>query len=310
MTTIIEVNRLTKRYKRAKINAVDDISFSVEGGELFALLGPNGAGKTTTISILTTTLLPTSGAAIIAGHDVVTDSSAVRQNVGIIFQKPSLDLNLTAEENVRFHAVLYGLYPFRPTFSTMPRAYRQQVDELANVVGIEADMGMSVKKFSGGMKRKLEIVRGLMHRPKVLFLDEPTLGLDPASRRTLWAYMKKVRFESGTTLFLTTHYLEEAEEADTVCIINRGKIVSFGSTVEMKADLIEEFLLIDADDRTVLRTELAGLGIQFSEGPPFKVSLNRGSAHQILKSIDTPLTSVVTHTPSLEDAYLEIVEQS
>ena len=270
MTTIIEVNRLTKRYKGAKINAVDDISFSVEGGELFALLGPNGAGKTTTISILTTTLLPTSGAAIIAGHNVVTDSSAVRQNVGIIFQKPSLDLNLTAEENVRFHAVLYGLYPFRPTFSSMPRAYRQQVDELANVVGIEADMGTSVKKFSGGMKRKLEIVRGLMHRPKVLFLDEPTLGLDPASRRTLWAYMKKVRFESGTTLFLTTHYLEEAEEADTVCIINRGKIVSFGSTVEMKADLIEEFLLIDADDRTVLRTELAGLGIQFSEGSAFQ----------------------------------------
>ena len=137
MPEIIEVRRLTKRYKGAKINAVDDISFSVEAGELFALLGPNGAGKTTTISILTTTLLPTSGAAIIAGHDAVTDASAVRQNVGIIFQKPSLDLNLTAEENVRFHAVLYGLYPFRPTFSSMPRAYRQQVDELANVVGIE-----------------------------------------------------------------------------------------------------------------------------------------------------------------------------
>ena len=172
-------------------------------------------------------------------------------------------------------------------------------------------MGTSVKKFSGGMKRKLEIVRGLMHRPKVLFLDEPTLGLDPASRRALWAYMKKVRFESGTTLFLTTHYLEEAEEADTICIINRGKIVSFGSTVELKADLIEEFLLIDADDRTVAPNGTRRTWrIQFSEIPPFKVSLNRRSAHQILKSIDTPLTSVVTHTPSLEDAYLEIVEQS
>ena len=309
MTSIIEVNHLTKRYKGAQINAVDDISFSVEGGELFALLGPNGAGKTTTISILTTTLLPTSGAAIIAGHDVLTDASAVRQNVGIIFQKPSLDLNLTAEENVRFHAVLYGLYPFRPTFSSMPRAYREQVDDLATVLGIETDMGISVKKFSGGMKRKLEIVRGLMHRPKVLFLDEPTLGLDPASRRTLWGYMKNVRAESGITLFLTTHYLEEAEEADTICIINQGKIVSLGSTADVKADLIEEFLLIDTDDRSLLRTELAGLGIESSDTPPFRVNLNGRSVHQILKSINTPLSTVVIHTPSLEDAYLEIVGQ-
>ena len=310
MTTVIEVNRLTKRYKGAEFNAVDDISFSVQGGELFALLGPNGAGKTTTISILTTTLLPTSGAALIAGNDVVNDASAVRQNVGIIFQKPSLDLNLTAEENVRFHAVLYGLYPFRPTFSSMPRAYREQVDELATVLGIEADMGMSVKKFSGGMKRKLEIVRGLMHRPKVLFLDEPTLGLDPASRRTLWGYMKRVRAESGTTLFLTTHYLEEAEEADTICIINQGKIVSFGTTGEVKADLIDEFLLIDAEDRAALRSELSGLGVQFSETQPFRVNLNGRSVHQIIKLINTPLTTVIIHTPSLEDAYLEIVGQS
>ena len=310
MTTVIEVNRLTKKYKGAEVNAVDDISFSVQGGELFALLGPNGAGKTTTISILTTTLLPTSGAALIAGNDVVTDASAVRQNVGIIFQKPSLDLNLTAEENVRFHAVLYGLYPFRPTFSSMPRAYREQVDELATVLGIEADMGMSVKKFSGGMKRKLEIVRGLMHRPRVLFLDEPTLGLDPASRRTLWSYMKRVRAESGTTLFLTTHYLEEAEEADTICIINQGKIVSFGTTGEVKADLIDEFLLIDAEDRAALKSELSGLGIRFSETQPFRVNLNDRSVHQIIKSINTPLTTVIIHTPSLEDAYLEIVGQS
>lgn len=310
MTSIIEVNHLTKRYKGTQINAVDDISFSLEGGELFALLGPNGAGKTTTISILTTTLLPTSGTAIVAGHDVVNDASAVRQNVGIIFQKPSLDLNLTAEENVRFHAVLYGLYAFRPTFSSMPRAYREQVDELATVLGIEADMGMSVKKFSGGMKRKLEIVRGLMHRPKILFLDEPTLGLDPASRRTLWGYMRRVRAESGTTLFLTTHYLEEAEEADTICIINHGKIVSFGNAAEVKADLIDEFLLIDAEDRSALVAELAGLGIQFSATHPFRVNLNGRSVHQILKSINTPLTTVIIHTPSLEDAYLEIVGQS
>ena len=310
MTKIIEVIGLTKKYKGAQTNAVDDVSFSVEAGELFALLGPNGAGKTTTISILTTTLLPTSGAALIVGHDVVNDASAVRQNVGIIFQKPSLDLNLTAEENVRFHAVLYGLYPFRPTFSSMPRTYRELVDELATVLGIEADMGMSVRKFSGGMKRKLEIVRGLMHRPKVLFLDEPTLGLDPASRRTLWVYMKRVRAESGTTLFLTTHYLEEAEVADTICIINQGRIASFGSTAEVKADLIDEFLLIDSDDRSALLAELAGLGVEYGDTPPFRVSLDGRTAHQILKSIDTPLTTVTIHTPTLEDAYLEIIGRS
>lgn len=310
MTNIIEVEGLTKRYKGSTVNAVDNISFATKAGELFALLGPNGAGKTTSISVLTTTLLPTSGTALIAGHDIATEASAVRQNVGIIFQKPSLDLNLTAEENVRFHAVLYGLYPFRPTYATMPTAYREQVDELATVVRIEADMGLPVKKFSGGMKRKLEIVRALMHRPRVLFLDEPTVGLDPASRRNLWAYMKKVRAESGTTLFLTTHYLEEAEEVDTVCIINQGRIVSFGSPTEVKADLIEDYLLIDAEDRPLLRAELTALETQFSEVPQFKVILDGKSAHQILKSINTPLKTIITHTPSLEDAYLEIVDRS
>src|SRR5512146_716148 len=153
---VIEVEDLTKCYRGSKANAVDGISFSVAAGEFFTLLGPNGAGKTTTISILTTTLSPTSGTARIAGYDIQREAAQVRQNIGIIFQQPSLDFNLTAEENVRFHAVLYGLYPFRPTFSTMPRPYRQQVMDLAALLGLENEMNKPVKKFSGGMRRKLE----------------------------------------------------------------------------------------------------------------------------------------------------------
>jgi len=160
------VTDLVKRYKSAELNAVDGISFTVRAGELFALLGPNGAGKTTTISILTTTLAPTSGTAVIGGCDLASDPNGVRRAVGIIFQKPSLDLNLTAEENVRLHAILYGLFPYRPFFTLMPIAYRDRVRELAGILGIEGEMFKPVKTFSGGMKRKLEIVRSLMHRPR------------------------------------------------------------------------------------------------------------------------------------------------
>jgi ABC-2 type transport system ATP-binding protein len=307
MQPIIEVNQLTKRYKNADTYAVDGISFTVAPGEFFTLLGPNGAGKTTTISILTTTLSPTSGTARIAGYDVVKEASFVRQNVGIIFQRPSLDLNLTAEENVRFHAILYGLYPFRPSFSTMPSAYQQQIRQLAAILGIEQEIFNPIKTFSGGMKRKLEIIRSLIHHPRVLFLDEPTVGLDPKSRRNLWEYLTQVRTETGTTIFLTTHYLEEAEKADTVCIINKGRIVAYGPPAEVKAQLIEEYLLIDAENRDQLRAELQSLGVSFSETPLFKVYLNGHSAHQLLKAIDTPLTVLQTHTPTLEDAYLAIV---
>ncbi len=305
--SIISVEGLTKRYKKADTNAVDGVSFEVAPGEFFTLLGPNGAGKTTTISILTTTLAPTSGSVTIAGHDVVRESSQVRQNVGIIFQKPSLDMNLTGEENVRFHAILYGLYPFRPSFLLMPGQYKTQVRELCAVLGIDREIFKPVKTYSGGMKRKLEIIRSLIHRPKVLFLDEPTTGIDVASRRNLWEYLAKVREESGTTIFLTTHYLEEAEQADTICIINKGKIVSYGTPDQVKAHLVEEYVLVDAADRGQLRAELRLLGLQFSETPMFKVGLDGKSVHSLLKQIETPLTVVQTHMPTLEDAYLEIL---
>ncbi len=307
---MIQLEGLTKRYKKADRNAVDGISFEVRAGEFFTLLGPNGAGKTTTISILTTTLAPTGGTATIDGRDVVREASAVRRIVGIIFQRPSLDMNLTAEENVRFHALLYGLYPYAPTYRLMPAAYREQVRSLAELLGIADDIQKPMRTFSGGMRRKLEIVRSLMHRPKVLFLDEPTAGLDVPSRRTLWEYLRTIRRESGTTIFLTTHYLEEAEEADTICIIDKGKVVSFGTPQQIKADLVQEFVLVDSDDRARLRGELARLEIPSDGDGPFRVHVDSRHAHAALKSIETPLTMVRTHMPSLEDAYLEILGDS
>ncbi len=234
MEKAVEVKHLVKRYKNSGKNAVDDISFSVEKGEFFAFLGPNGAGKTTTISILNTTLSKTGGQVVVAGYDSDKNPSEIRRNTGIIFQNPSLDLNLTAEENIRLHAIIYGLYPFRPTYSMMPDDYKKRVKELADVLDIHKDIAKPVRVLSGGMRRKLEIVRSLMHNPQILFLDEPTSGLDPISRRNLWEYLKKVRRERQMTIFLTTHYLEEAEDADEVVIINEGKIITKGKPSEVK----------------------------------------------------------------------------
>ncbi len=304
---MIRVEDLVKRYRKADRNAVDGISFEVRAGEFFALLGPNGAGKTTTISILTTTLAPTGGQATIDGHDIVREASAVRRIVGIIFQRPSLDMNLTAEENVRFHAILYGLYPYAPSYALMPAAYREQVRTLGEMLGIREDIHKPIRTFSGGMRRKLEIMRSLIHHPKVLFLDEPTAGLDVPSRRALWEHLATIRRDSGTTIFLTTHYLEEAEEADHICIIDDGKIVSFGTPNEIKSDLVQEYVLVDADDRRRLHDELARLELPVEGDGPFKIILDGRGVHPVLKAIDTPLSVVRTHTPTLEDAYLEIV---
>ncbi|HEY4025541.1 MAG TPA: ABC transporter ATP-binding protein [Candidatus Dormibacteraeota bacterium] len=307
MTAVIEVRDLVKRYRKSATNAVDGVSFDVRAGEFFALLGPNGAGKTTTISILTTTLAPTSGSVLIDGHDAVRDAAGVRRRIGIIFQKPSLDLNLSGEENVRFHAMLYGLYPYRPFFRTMPRRYRHDIAELAGVLGLEREIFKPVKSLSGGMKRKLEIIRGLMHRPSVLFLDEPTAGLDAASRRNLWNYLRDVRSREETTTVLTTHYLEEAEDADRICILDQGRVVSLGGPEEIKADLLEEHLVLDAIDRDGLRRELVALRLEPRGEGPYRVALAGRLAQEVIRSIDTPLTVLRTHSPSLEDAYLRIV---
>ncbi len=306
----ILVDHLVKRYRNAERNAVDGISFEVGGGEFFALLGPNGAGKTTTLSVLTTTLAPTQGRALIDGLDVVADAAAVRQRVGIIFQKPSLDKNLTGEENVRFHAILYGLYPYAPAYRLMDPRYRCQVEEWAELLELGRDVFRPVRTYSGGMLRKLEIVRSLVHRPQVLFLDEPTTGLDAPSRRALWSYLRDVRAANGTTIVLTSHYLEEAEQADRICVIDAGRIVATGSPADLTAALASEYVLVDADDRPSLRAELLLSGHEPSGDGPFRIPVRTANVHAVLRSIRTPLTLVRTHAPSLEDAYLQIVSRA
>jgi len=303
---VITVQNLTKRYKGAQKPAVDDISFSVGKGEFFAFLGANGAGKTTTISILTTTLSKTSGQVKIAGFDIEKEARKVREKIGIIFQQPSLDPQLTAEQNIRFHACLYGMCGYRPAFKLMPSAYRKRVMELAEIVGIQDALFKPIKKLSGGMQRKLEIIRSLIHTPDVLFLDEPTQGLDAVSRRGLWEYISETRNRYGTTVFLTTHYIDEAENVDTVCLINKGKIASCCSPAELKRSLLRHELIMDANDRTALTNELSEMGHHFSLNGHVIVPYNE-SPQELISRIKTKLTVLKIHEPSLEDAYIEFL---
>jgi ABC-2 type transport system ATP-binding protein len=247
---MIRVANLSKKFKQ--FVAVDDISFEVSRGQIFAFLGPNGAGKTTTIKMLTTLLQPTAGKMTLNGHDPVKDQHEVRRAFGIVFQDPSLDEELTALENMQFHAVLYKL----------PRAGRgERIEELLNFVQLWARRDDLVKNFSGGMKRRLEIARGLLHLPKILFLDEPTLGLDPQTRNLIWEHIKDLNQRENITVFLTTHIMEEAERmADVVAIIDNGKIVAQATPDELKAQtgtntLEEAFLSLTGK---TIREEEAG----------------------------------------------------
>ncbi|MCL1983660.1 MAG: ABC transporter ATP-binding protein [Clostridiales bacterium] len=307
--SMIEVSNLVKQYKGAKAPSVDGVSFSVEKGEFFAFLGPNGAGKTTTISILTATLSKTSGKVKIAGFDIDSAARQVREKIGIIFQNPSLDPQLSAEENIRFHACLYGMCGYRPSFRLMPAAYRNKVMELAEIVGIEDAMFKPVKKLSGGMQRKLEIIRSLIHTPDVLFLDEPTQGLDAVSRRSLWEYIDETRGHFGTTVFLTTHYIDEAENVDKVCIINHGKIAAFSTPEEMKHSLLRQELILDAEDRAALTNELSALGLPFTVNGRIIVPY-RESAQSLIARLQTRLTVLRIHEPTLEDAYVEFLNKT
>lgn len=207
------------------IKAVDDISFDVKSGEIFAFLGPNGAGKSTTISMLTTMLRPTSGKLVMNGHDVTRDPSSVRKSFGIVFQDPAVEEELTAWENMELHAVLYGI---------PKKEQAKRIEDMLQLVDLWDRRDSMVKTYSGGMRRRLEIARGLLHHPKILFLDEPTLGLDTQTRRLLWDYVEKLSRREGMTIFFTTHYLEEAEEvAERIAIIDHGKIVATGTSREL-----------------------------------------------------------------------------
>lgn len=219
----IQTNMLTKAF--GEVLAVDSVSFSVKPGELFALLGPNGAGKSTTIKMLTTLLAPTAGSLRLAGHDVVHEREAVRRSFGIVFQDPSLDAEMTAYENMQLHAALYGM---------SNAASKPRIKTLLELVELWDRRSTPVKHFSGGMKRRLEIARGLLHHPKVLFLDEPTLGLDTQTRNLLWEYVARMSKQEGMTVFFTTHYLEEAElVAQRIGIIDHGKLIALGSVKEL-----------------------------------------------------------------------------
>jgi ABC-2 type transport system ATP-binding protein len=223
---IIEVKNLVKKFD--DITAVDDISFNVESGEIFAFLGPNGAGKTTTIKMFTTLLHPDSGKILINGFDPTANPNDVRCSFGIIFQDPSLDDDLTAWENLEFHGVLYGL---------PKKIRRDRIAELLKVVELEKRRNDLVKEFSGGMKRRLEIARGLLHHPKIIFLDEPTLGLDPQTRNHLWSYIRDMNQKEGITVFFSTHYMEEADRmADRIAIIDNGKIIANGTAQKLKQE--------------------------------------------------------------------------
>ncbi|MFA4844890.1 MAG: ATP-binding cassette domain-containing protein [Candidatus Margulisiibacteriota bacterium] len=230
-TDIIKVDKLTKKFN--DLIAVNGISFSVKSGEVFGFLGPNGAGKTTTISVLCTLLRPTSGTAHVACCDVTKEPNRVRREIGIIFQDPSLDDRLTAEDNLRFHGFLYNMDRKR---------IKERIPEVLNLVELYDRRGEFVRKFSGGMKRRLEIARGLLHQPKLLFLDEPTLGLDPQTRLHIWEYILKMRQESGLSIFMTTHYMQEAEVCDRIAVIDHGQIVDIDTPVNLKSKYGESTL--------------------------------------------------------------------
>jgi ABC-2 type transport system ATP-binding protein len=229
---MIRVENLTKRF--GKFTAVDDVSFEVSPGQIFAFLGPNGAGKTTTIKMLTTLLQPTSGRLTIDGLDPRVSSHEVRRRFGIVFQDPSLDGEMTAYENMELHGVFYGV----------PRKVRvERTEQLLRLFELWDRRKEQVKLFSGGMKRRLEIARGLLHTPKILFLDEPTLGLDPQTRNQLWTHVKSLNQTEGVTVFLTTHYMDEADRvAQRIAVIDHGKIVAQGSPQELKKQTATESL--------------------------------------------------------------------
>ncbi len=296
---IIEVEHLVKRF--GNITAVDDVTFSVEEGEVFGFLGPNGAGKTTVINILCTLLRPTSGKALINGFDVVKEQSQVRQSIGLVFQDPSLDERLTALENLRFHALVYNL----------PASVREKrIEQMLKVVELWERRHSIVSTFSGGMKRRLELARGLLHYPKILFLDEPTLGLDPQSRNRLWEFILELRRSEGITIFLTTHYMDEAANADRVAIIDHGKIVALDTPENLReavgGDVINLKTVNDNKAAMEIRSKYH-LEPEFNgEGLTLRVPGGDEFIPNLVKDFSTEILSVSLRRPTLDDVFLKL----
>jgi len=294
---VIEVCGLTKRY--GGVEAVRGIDFAVARGETFGFLGPNGAGKTTTIKILCTLANATSGTAAVAGFDSASQRDAVRRNIGLVFQDPTLDTYLTAEQNLRFHAELYGV----PKAALGPRL-RQVLD----MVGLWDRKDDLVSTFSGGMQRRLEIARGLLHAPHVLFLDEPTVGLDPQTRSSIWAYINELKRREDVTIFLTTHYMDEAEYCDRIAIMNAGEIVVLDTPEALKASVGKDRVqLHTADDDAAIAalSEVFGLTATIAEGAvTFAVAAGEQFVPRLFAELGVPIRSVSVSRPSLDDVFM------
>ncbi|ASJ07450.1 ATP-binding cassette domain-containing protein [Thermococcus pacificus] len=299
----IEVENLVKKY--GDFEAVKGISFKVRRGEIFAFLGPNGAGKTTTVHVLTTLLKPTSGKVFVAGHDVVAEPNEVRRKIGIVFQDPSLDRELTAYENMYLHGRIYGLGG---------NELREKIEKLLKFVELWDFRDRQVKTFSGGMRRRLELARSLLHEPEVLFLDEPTVGLDPQTRAHIWDYIRVMKEEHNMTIFLTTHYMDEAEMlADRIAIMDHGKIIAEGTAEELKKLIGNDVVYLKLEGPEEIRC----LKADFIRGckllPDGRVALEVENAAEALprlfelaKERGVKILEVTYHRPTLNDVFLHL----
>jgi len=301
----IEVNQLVRKF--GDFTAVKGVTFEVEQGQVFGFLGPNGAGKSTTINMLCTLLRPTRGHATVNGYDIVTQPDAVRQSIGLIFQDPSLDDRLTGRENLRFHAMLYNV---------PGNVFEGRSVELLEMVDLTDKADQVVRSYSGGMKRRLEIARGLLHRPQVLFLDEPTIGLDPQTRRHIWEYLFKLREQEGITMFMTTHYLDEAENCDRVAIIDHGEIVALDTPDALKAQVGGDVVAVRTSDNPRAAEKLkTAYGIEPRMGPDGQLIVEITKGDQFIPQMMTTFAdtgspvavqSVNLRRPTLEDVFIKL----
>jgi ABC-2 type transport system ATP-binding protein len=293
----VSVRGLVKRY--GTVEAVRGIDLDVAPGETFGFLGPNGAGKSTTIKILCTLVDATAGSARVAGFDVARERHQVRRHIGLVFQEPTLDTYLTAEQNLRFHGELYGVD--RATAADRRR-------EVLTMVGLWERRGDLVQTYSGGMRRRLEIARGLLHSPRVLFLDEPTIGLDPKTRASIWEYIGELHRREQITVFVTTHYMDEAEHCDRIAIINEGEIVAMDTPAALKSGIGKDRVQITTDDDQRAIAELRdrfGLEAAVHEGAvTFAVAEGAAFVPRLFAGIDVPVHSVTVTRPSLDDVFL------
>ncbi len=293
----VSVTGLVKRF--GEVHAVRGIDLTVDAGETFGFLGPNGAGKSTTINVLCTLIRPTAGSAQVAGYDVVTERDEVRRNIGLVFQDTTLDAYLTAERNLRLHAELYG----------MPRGVIDaRLRQVLDMVGLWDRRASKVSTFSGGMKRRLEIARGLLHSPRVLFLDEPTIGLDPQTRSSIWSYINELREAEHITIFMTTHYMDEAEYCDRIAIIDQGKIIALNTPQALKASIGEDRVRMHTDDDEVAIDALHGqFGIRATiaeGGVTFAVEEGEQFIPKLFADFPTGIRSVNVSRPSLDDVFM------